>query len=101
MDIYLIPDAKETPNFPEEAGLLFLVRFNFDEFKQIDAFFFTKTSFFEDFRLYNLDIEVIYKNIVTSSIYQNSRNKVASILKIEEVCTKAISGKLGVIGFAD
>ncbi len=101
MDIYLISDTEKVSDFPEETQLLFLEKFNFDEFKQIDIFFSAKVSFFEDFRLYNSDVEAIYKNVLPSSIYQNSRNRVSSICKIESVCKKAISEKLGIIGFAD
>ena len=101
MDIYLISDTEKSPEFPEQTQLLFLDKFTLDEFKQIDLFFSKKISFFIDFRLYHSNIISIYKQILSSNIYQSSKGKVSSILKIENICKKAILEKSGIIGFSD
>ena len=100
MDIYLISDTEKVPNFPEETQLLFLEKFSFDEFKQINGFL-DKITYFEDFRLYCSDIEDVYKKLLSSNVYRNSKNKVSSVVKLESVCKTAISEKLGIVGFAD
>ena len=101
MDFYLMPDAVETPAFPEELGLVFLGNLALEEFRQVERFFPKEVDYFEDFRLVLPEVEVLYTELRRSKIYENSSNNISYILKTEEFCKKAIAANLGIVGFSD
>jgi hypothetical protein len=102
MDIYLISNSAKTPNSSEK--LKFVEKFTLKEFKIIQEFFSevnNDITFFEDFRLTDVEVHKLYSSLISSNLYRVSVNKISAIDKLHNVCAKAISGEFGIIGFCD
>ncbi len=100
MDIYLISDTDKTPDFPEELNLFFLDKFSLEEFRQIEKLI-SKRYFFEDFRLTYLEVKLLYIQLLEFKKNQDDLRGFVSIIKLDNICQKAINDRLGIISYSD